>query len=152
MGKAYRNASIQHCPYRIHKRRAFALSGKIHKSKRPRCMSAAVLPQSKHLKVDYDVFGEVSVKCCSSVLLHIYEVQSDLLTQFLFATSCEIVAGKYQFPCYMWGHQSAARFSGLALFMIFEIAPEFSIVYASQLRMVEWFRCRFRAIFHKPWM
>lgn len=91
MGKALRNASIQHCPYQMISFTkalgpAFSLGDKIHKSKSfsqaKNYVFAAVLSQSEHLQVEYDALGEASVKCHSPILLCIQEVQSDLSTKF----------------------------------------------------------------------
>lgn len=104
MGKACRNASIWHCPYQMISFTkalgpAFSQSNKIHKSKSfsqaKKYVSAAVLSQSERLQVDYNALSEGSVKCRSSILLCIYQVQSDVSTKFLFATFCDVVAGKY---------------------------------------------------------
>lgn len=158
MGKACRSANIQICPYqKISFAKAlgpvFSHSNKIHKSKSfsqaNKYVSAVALSQREHLQVRYDALGEISVKSRSSILLCIYEAQSDLSRKFLFATFCEVVPRKYQFPYYMWGHRSTARLNGLALFTIFVIKPKFPILYVSQLYMVECFRYRLKAILHR---
>lgn len=157
MGKARRSACIQIGPYQISSAKALGLvfshSNKIHKSKSfsqaNKYVSAVALSQREHLQVDYDALREISEKSHSWTPLRIYEAQSDLSQKFQFGPFCEVVAGKCQFPYYMWGHQSTARLSGLALFTISIIKSKFPILYVSQLCMVECFRYRLRAIFHR---